>query len=383
MFPAETFLNQALDKRKSEGSLRELGVFEHLTDFCSNDYLGFARSEELKKNISEFKTNHTHLYGATGSRLLNGNTEFVESLEAEIAKFHFAEAGLIFNSGYDANLGLFSSLLQSGNVVLYDELVHASIHDGMRLGKSDRFPFKHNDLQHLEQRLKAISSKGQVFVAVESVYSMDGDMAPLTEISALCDFYQANLIVDEAHATGIFGSLGRGRVMELGLENKTFARVHTFGKALGCHGAIVLGQVSLISFLINFSRSFIYTTALPLHSLIVVKNSYDMLSCSSDKILKTSILISLYKALISDLTAGTSIESTSPIQCLILPGNRYVKSVCKAIQNAGFDVRPILSPTVKKGSERIRICIHAFNTEDEIKNLVKVIKENIKKVDPF
>jgi 8-amino-7-oxononanoate synthase len=375
MFSADAFLQKALDKRKAEDALRSLSSKQQLVDFCSNDYLGFARSEELKSRIVNFETKEETVFGSTGSRLLKGNSVFVEALESEIAAFHHAPAGLIFNSGYDANLGLFSALLQKGDTLLYDELIHASVHDGMRLGKAMCFPFKHNDVEHLEKRLAGVS--GTCYVVVESVYSMDGDFAPLKEIASLCKRYRANLMVDEAHATGVFGDKGKGRVVELGLTDLVFARVHTFGKALGCHGAIVLGSQVLRMYLINFSRSFIYTTALPVASLISVKCAYDMLSYCNHNNLITSILIDLYKSLIKEIKPLTQIESNSPIQCIIVPGNGYAKSISGGLEKEGFDVRPILSPTVKKGTERLRICLHAYNTETEVRNLVKAIKKNL------
>ncbi len=375
MSSADSFLNKSLEKRRSENAFRSLSVNNSLVDFCSNDYLGFARSEELKKRVSDFKTNEINLLGSTGSRLLKGNYEFAETLEQEIADFHEAEAGLIYNSGYDANLGLLSSVPQKGDTVIYDELVHASIHDGMRLSKADRFPFRHNDLNHLEHRLS--HSKGIVYIVVESVYSMDGDASPLTEIVVLCKRFGASLVVDEAHATGLFGEKGQGLVVELGLQKEVFARVHTFGKALGCHGAIVLGNNLLRDFLVNFSRSFIYTTALPLSSLISIKSSYDMLSCSSHTVLKTNSLVSLFKSKIQIIGTCELIPSDSAIQCLIVPGNDRVRALSAAIQNSGFDVRAILSPTISRGKERLRICIHAFNTPGEIEEMVSAIKENI------
>ena len=192
-----------------------------------------------------------------------------------LADFHKAESGLIFNSGYDANLGLFSCIAKKEDTLICDELIHASIIDGCRLSYANRFRFAHNDVEDLEDKLRR--SKGNIFVAVESVYSMDGDMAPLKEIAAVCKKYNASLIVDEAHATGLFGDQGRGLVSQHGLEQEVFARVHTFGKALGCHGAVILGSETLRNYLVNFARSFIFTTALPVHSLIAVKCAYEML----------------------------------------------------------------------------------------------------------
>lgn len=215
-----------------------------------------------------------------GSRLLSGNTAFAEELEKYIAQYHHAEAALLFNSGYNANLGLFSALGRKGDTILYDELIHASVHDGMRLSKAECKPFAHNNTVQLKQLLKETTAP--VFVAVKSVYSMDGDFAPLKEIGALCKKYNASLIVDEAHATGIFGEKGKGLVTELGLENEVFARLITYGKAMGCHGAAVVGSTLLKNYLTNFARSFIYTTAAPLTNLYAIKSAYDLLQQSEE-----------------------------------------------------------------------------------------------------
>jgi len=375
-FPVESDLIQRLKAQESSGLHRSLKTTENLIDFCSNDYLGFARSEELHREVQEYANNHG-LYqpGSTGSRLLTGNTDFAEELEAFIANYHNAEAGLIFNSGYDANIGIFSCVPQREDTVIYDEFIHASIRDGIRLGLARAFSFEHNSIEALEFKLK--KAKGQVYIAIESVYSMDGDFSPLAEIVELSEKYNAKIIVDEAHATGIVGEGGKGRVVELGLEQKIMARMHTFGKALGCHGAVVLGTAELRCYLINFSRPFIYTTALPILSLISIKKAYDILSSCDNKILKTSILIDLYKQLIDGLIPTSKIESSTPIQCLILGENERVREASKSIQNEGFDVRPILSPTVPKGLERLRICLHAFNSEEEVKGLVNSIKRVI------
>ncbi|MFH1321848.1 MAG: pyridoxal phosphate-dependent aminotransferase family protein [Bacteroidota bacterium] len=390
MFPINHHIKKSLDNRRSDGTIRNLTSRNDLIDFCSNDYLGFARSVELKEKILNYNyTEGKAITGSTGSRLLTGNSKFTEDLEAFIADYHNAEAGLIFNSGYDANIGLFSCVPLRGDTIIYDELIHASVRDGVRLSLASSFSFKHNDLSHFEDKLKL--AKGNIFVAVESVYSMDGDFSPLKEIAGLCSKYNAHLIVDEAHATGVIGNGGKGRVVELDLSSKRsydcsgeeliFARVHTFGKALGCHGAIVLGSNLLRNYLVNFSRPFIYTTALPLYSLFSIKCAYDILSESNDKILKTSNLVKLFKLKVDDILQDQSgrtkvekIESSTPIQCIIVSGNERVKKVALQIQKSGFDVRPIMSPTVLKGKERLRICLHAFNTEEEVEALADVIK---------
>jgi 8-amino-7-oxononanoate synthase len=368
--PANDRLSAYLQKRKDENALRALTVKSDLIDFSSNDYLGFSRSVELAGSIQKFiDESKTTANGSTGSRLLSGNSHFAEELEKHIASYHNAEAALIFNSGYDANVGLLSCIARKGDTVIYDELVHASMHDGIRLNHADVFKFRHNDAAHLEERLKAAA--GTVFVAVESLYSMDGDAAPLREIARLCEQYHASLIVDEAHATGVIGEKGRGQVCSLGLEEKVFARVHTFGKGLGVHGAAVLGNRILREYLINFSRAFIYTTALPFHSLAGIRCAYDLLDHSDAEMNKLHDLIKLFKARIGG--KASLMESHSPVQCVIVPGNNEVKQVSAALQEAGFDVRPILSPTVPRGVERLRICIHAFNTGQEVTDLADAI----------
>lgn len=381
----EEFLSKRLSARTEQGLLRKLSSENNRIDFSSNDYLGFARSLELKELLAAeleiLNLKQVTGSGSGGSRLLTGNSKYAEELEKFIADFHRAEAGLIFNSGYTANTGLLSSVAQKADMILYDELSHASVYDGVRLSKADSFPFRHNDASHLEDRLKflrsANPSQQEIFVVVESVYSMDGDFAPLIEIASLCEDYKAKLIVDEAHATGIFGERGEGKVVEIGLEKQVFARVHTFGKALGCHGAIVLGSEELRNYLINFSRPFIYTTALPPAVFAAIKATYNLLNSSNNNILIIRKLISLFKFKIEEFKISGFLKSASPIQSLLIPGNDKVKETASLIQKDGFDVRPILSPTVPKGKERIRVCLHAFNTEEEISALLSSVKKQV------
>ncbi|PWS29045.1 8-amino-7-oxononanoate synthase [Pedobacter yonginense] len=366
----EDFLNAKLKERADHLSLRKLSKHFPPIDFCSNDYLGFAKSEELKELISANIANlATYKNGSGGSRLLSGNTAEIEETEAFIAKFHEADSGLIFNSGYDANLGLLSCIPQRGDTIITDELIHASLIDGCRLSHATRLKFGHNDVNELEAKLKV--SKGNVFVVVESVYSMDGDLAPLKEIASLCEKYNANLIVDEAHATGIFGDLGKGLVIQNQLEGQVFARIVTFGKAMGTHGAIVLGSKSLRHYLINFARSFIYTTAAPIHNIMAVKSAYQILpKLDSNQIHQK---IQLFRRLIEENNIQ-SLPSMSAIQGIVFSSNDETKKAAAYLQGEGFDVRAILSPTVPMGKERLRICLHTFNTDEEIILLVQHLK---------
>jgi 8-amino-7-oxononanoate synthase len=368
MSSAEEFIQSKLRERREKGSLRKLSSITPPIDFCSNDYLGFARSEDLKKAIeAEVLKVVSVNNGSGGSRLLSGNTAYVEEVEAFIADFHNADSGLIFNSGYDANVGLLSCLAQRGDTFVCDELIHASLIDGVRLTHANRFTFRHNDVEQLEEKLKA--TKGVTYVIVESVYSMDGDTAPLLQISKLCETYRANLIVDEAHAVGVLGHHGIGLVQALNLEQNVFARIVTFGKAIGCHGAIVLGSQNLRQYLINFARSFIYTTAAPIHSTISIKCAYQML-IATDYTTAIQKKIAHYTTLLMQHNIKHAVASPSAIQTLICPGNTNARNSAARLQTMGFDVRAILSPTIPAGKERLRICLHIYNTDQEIENLV-------------
>ena len=366
----EKAMSAALQKREEQGSLRRLSVQKNKIDFCSNDYIGFAHSEALNKMTAQKMEQLAKLNGSGGSRLLAGNSSYAEELESRLAKIHKTQAAIIFNSGYDANVGLFSAVPARGDTILYDELVHASIHDGIRLSRAESFPFKHNDLVHLQERLQ--QAKGNIFVAVESIYSMDGDSAALNELSEICNRNRASLIVDEAHATGVFGL---GLVQQLKLHDNVFARVHTFGKAMGCHGGVIVGSSVLKQYLVNYARSFIYTTALPLHSLVAIDCAYTLLEQSKDIVAKLHDNIRYFHEQASKV-GGEWVESSSAIQSLIIAGNKNVKKVAVAIQAYNFDVRPIMSPTVPKGKERIRICLHSYNTFAQIDELLNRLKEN-------
>ena len=363
-------LQQKLSKRKKVGTYRSLQTADDKIDFWSNDYLGFARSKGLKKHIQSLTQNAN--YGATGSRLISGNPSLAEELEQKIAQYHNAETALIFNSGYDANLGLFSCIAAKEDTIFYDDLVHASIHDGLKLSRAQTVAFHHNNLQDLEQKL-AQKTTGNAFIAVESVYSMDGDIAPLNELVILAEKYGTALIVDEAHGTGIFGKNGGGLVDKLGLESRIFARVHTYGKSMGAHGAAILGSPTLRNYLMNYARSFIFTTALPSHSLLAISAGYDWLKKYPELREKLRQNIDFFIENARPIFGGRLLKSETAIQGVLVPGNKHAKRVAKAAQNAGFAVKAIVFPTVAKGEERIRICLHSFNTEEEILGVIRAL----------
>jgi 8-amino-7-oxononanoate synthase len=362
----ENFLFKKLNERKEANAFRQLKIISGKVDFCSNDYLGI-----VKNNLLENAVNNKLAQGSTGSRLLSGNYPLIEETEKLIADFHDTEAALIFNSGYDANVGLLSCVPQKDDIILYDQLSHASIRDGIRLSFAKAHSFLHNDIEDLEESLKRNSSiSNNIFVVTESIFSMDGDKAPLEKISSLCEQYNAHLIVDEAHATGVEGPRGEGLVQELNLQNRCFARVHTFGKACGAHGAVVVGSHLLKDYLINFSRPFIFSTSLPPAAVIAIKSSYEVFPALTKERSKLQDLIHLFS---SQQIKYETIKSDSPIQAIIVPGNEEVKKIAATLQTQNFDIRPILYPTVPKGKERLRIVLHAFNTKNEVATLLNVL----------
>jgi 8-amino-7-oxononanoate synthase len=367
----DDLLNRRLHASLTHGALRSLQVASPgLIDFTSNDYLGLARSEKLFQLIQDRLIERPGpINGSTGSRLLSGNSELAEQTETELTSVFNGEAALLFNSGYTANLAVLATIPQRNDTILYDELAHACMKDGARLSHARHWSFKHNDLSDLEIKLN--KATGSVFVAVESVYSMDGDLAPLQQLVELTGRYGATLMVDEAHSTGAFGPGGAGLGVALGLENKIGIRIYTFGKAMGVHGACVIGSRALREYLINYARPFIYTTALPMHSILSISSAFRFLrdNLGLQDTLKERI------ALFKQRLTGTieKVDSESAIQCIIIPGNERVKSAAAYLKNHGFDIRPILSPTVPVGRERIRICLHAFNSMQEVKQLAEVL----------
>jgi len=369
-------LKDKLAKRAAENSLRSLKSTTGLIDFTSNDYLGFADSKLLSDRAREIlKDYKLPLNGSTGSRLLRGNNPLFEHLESVIALHHDAPAALIFNSGFDANIGMLSSLPQRRDLIVFDELVHASIREGIRLSVADSVKFRHNDLSDLDSKLEKLSDRDVIYVVTESVFSMDGHSPDLKSLCELCEKYNCRLIVDEAHALGISSV---GLVSDLELQKKVFARVVTFGKALGCHGSAVLANSDVVMYLMNFTRSFIYTTAMPPHNLASVIAAYELIGSDFGKRqiekLKSNIAIIRSKY----TQAGLShrfIESESAIQSYLVKGNKAARELGASLVENGIDVRPILPPTVPEGEERLRICIHSFNTIVEIDKLISHLKD--------
>lgn len=368
------FIAAQLQLRKEQNALRSLEVNqEEQVDFCSNDYLGFAQNEHLKSAFLEKTKQANAPIGPAASRLISGHFPAHEALEKKISTSHNAEAALLFNSGYDANLGFFSCIPQKGDTIVYDQLAHASIRDGIRMSTARAYAFAHNNMEALEQKLKA--AKGNIFVAVESIYSMDGDEAPLKDIVKLCKAYNAMLIVDEAHSIGLYGENGLGLCEAQNIGSDCFARIFTYGKAMGTHGASIIGTDLLRQYLINFCRPFIYTTAMDHSSLFKIELAYDQLTSAQTERKKLKENIKCFKESLSN-SSLVLIESNSPIQCVLIPGNDTVKKTAAILKEKGFHCKAILSPTVPKGMERIRISLHAFNKISDIKRLSDCLKAN-------
>ena len=372
-----------LEQREQNNSLRKLALPNHLIDFASNDYLGFSKSEAIFNETHSYLIDNSILQnGATGSRLLSGNHSVYKEAENYIAKFHQVESALIFNSGYDANVGFFGAVPQRNDIILFDELSHASIRDGIQLSNAKSYKFQHNDFEDLERLIQNLRPKTQdlesIYIVTESVFSMDGDTPNLEELVGICNKYNCFLIVDEAHALGVFGdpevSGGEGLVQMLGLQDAVFARIVTFGKGLGCHGAAILGSQKLVDYLINFARSFIYTTGLSPHSVATILVGYQHLETEKkalQKLRENVIHFNQEKKLLG--LNPLFVKSKSAIQSAIITGNQKVKSIAHQLQEKGFDVKAILSPTVPEGQERLRFCLHSYNSKEEISEVLGLL----------
>ncbi len=268
-----------------------------------------------------------------------------------------------------ANLGLLSCVPQKDDTILMDALSHICIKEGVRLSRAKYHNFKHNDLIDLEKKLRG--AIGNKFIVVEAIYSMDGHQAPLLELVALAKKYDAYLIVDEAHSTGLYGTGGNGLCCELGIEQEVFAKIYTFGKAPGAHGAVVAGTQLLKDYLINYSRQFIYTTAMPYHSTQTIRRAVEY---RKDKDYLWNNLLEKVHLFKSEIDSRIKIlDSVHPIQGIMFSGVAETLQMANFLKAKGFDISPIGAPTVPEGQERLRICLHTFNTDEEIKMLCKEV----------
>ncbi|KAF5327681.1 hypothetical protein D9619_004659 [Psilocybe cf. subviscida] len=373
-----------------------------LIDFNSNDYLSLSNSSKLRSHLLTKLSAAPDILGSGGSRLLV-NSRAHAALEARLVDFFHGESALLFNSGFDANVGFFSCVPQPGDVVVYDEYIHASVHDGIRgsrVTRSSLLAFAHNSVADLRRVLEKSRHEhaslrmatASLFVSVESLYSMDGTFSPLREIADLLDelfpLKNAYLILDEAHSTGIYGPLGRGRVVELGLEGRVLARLHTFGKALAASGAVVITSTLIRDYMLNYARSLIYTTSLSYANIIAADCSFDMLTDGTAQHLSKHLLdLSSY---FSDTLRPLLLSRRIPPALVRLPSHlsdhssqspfppspivpvltAHPRPLSTYLLALGMNARPITWPTVPKGKDRVRVCLHAGNTRDDVDRLI-------------
>lgn len=374
----ENRIQHFLDKRISEGNLRSLKSEVAGIDFCSNDYLGLSRSAWIQQQVKEAYQNYQVLKkSATGSRLLTGNSSLFEETEEEIASFHHGETALLFNSGFDANVALVSTLARPEDIIYYDEYCHASILTGIKLSGATAIPFRHNDISHLKEVFSE-QQNGITYCIAESIYSMEGDKCPLKELVVFCEEKSIYLFLDEAHALGVVGEKGRGLAAKEGVEDKIFARVYTYGKALGAHGAAIVGSKNLRQYLINFAKPFIYSTALDVHAILSIKWGYKFLYNFDKQINRLNYLNQLFYEILTINYPSFTVFGEGPIFGILSPKNQEAKRIATSLQRDGFDIRPILYPTVPKGLERLRFILHSYNEETEIVHFLDKLKLYLK-----
>lgn len=362
-----------LESLASRERLRERRAAAGL-DFTSNDYLGLAASERLRNAVHAALERGVPV-GAGGSRLLRGNHPEHERLEAEAAAFFGTERSLLFGSGYAANVGLFATLPQRGDLVVHDEWVHASVHDGMRLGRAERVAFRHNEPEDAGRAIgewRARGGRGRPWIAVESLYSMDGDRAPLAEFGALADRCDGFLVVDEAHATGVFGPDGRGLASALEGRDNVIA-LHTGGKALGVGGAWVNAPRLLVEFLVNRARSFVFATAPPPIVAAALRESLLILRQEPQRRERLRALVAHAEARLGGLPGAA--PAGTPILPLIVGADGAAVRLARALGERGFAVRAIRPPTVPERTARLRISLTLNVTAADVDALAGALRE--------
>jgi 8-amino-7-oxononanoate synthase len=352
----------ALDELAGASRLRSLAPRQGL-DFTSNDYLGLAGSPRLAGAVTAAIARGTPV-GAGGSRLLRGNAPEHEALEARAAAFFRAERALFFGSGYAANYALLSTLPQRGDLLILDALVHASAHEGARAGRAQVTQAAHNDAGAFEEALRVWregGGRGRIWLAVESLYSMDGDRAPLADLVTVADRHDAMLLIDEAHATGIYGPDGRGLGSSLEGRDNVIA-LHTCGKALGGAGALISGPRVLCDFLVNRCRPFIYSTAPSPLMAVAALEALEILREEPDRRRRLADLVSAAGR--AALASGAAAPTGSQILPVIVGDDRLALVLAAGLQRRGFDVRAIRPPTVPVGTARLRISI-TLNVDEQ------------------
>jgi 8-amino-7-oxononanoate synthase len=361
----EDRIRRSLAGLDAQGLRRRLRPPEGI-DLCSNDYLGLAAHPLIRERMARAVLQGGA--GSTGSRLLRGEREAFQRVEQRFAKFKNAERALYFSSGYLANLGVLSTFAQAGDVIFSDALNHASLIDGARLSRARRVIYPHGDLDTLAKLLG--EEAGQKFVVTESLFSMDGDFAPLAAYAQLCRETGAALIVDEAHATGIYGERGSGCIEQLGADDGVFLSINTAGKALGVAGAFVCGPEWAIEYLVQRARPFIFSTAAPPAVAAAIDAALDVIQNEPERRERLKVLTARLRTRLG-LGAGSQIVP------LILGENERALAAAEALQKEGFDVRAIRPPTVPAGTARLRISINAGLTEHQLDRFAEVLQSAV------
>ena len=363
-----------LDSLKQQGRFRAFSLPQGI-DFTSNDYLGYGNGR-LPPIVNERSESHDSLTrSGMASRLLRGHHAIWENVETALAHWHNCESVLMMSSGYAANEGLLSTICEPADWVAYDELCHACIIDGLRLARSRRFSYRHNDLNHLEEGLRAEAARPidgrEKFIVTEALFSMDGDRAPVREIVQLGERYGAHVIFDEAHSTGCFGPGGSGCVDEAGLRDRILASIHTGGKSLGVPGAYVAGSTLLKDYLINRCRHLIFTTAMP--SLCGTWWLEMLPKVRSDQIGRLALfeLSAQFRAELQ--RRGVEALGSHYIVPIVLGDDSRAVQAARNLQRLGYDIRAIRPPSVPPGTSRLRISIHADHDASVLKDLAEVI----------
>jgi 8-amino-7-oxononanoate synthase len=361
---------RSLEERSQRRNLAEIsGV-----NFCSNDYLGLAENPVLRERVAEFVRGSGKI-GGTGSRLLSGQTEAWRELEENFAKFAGTESALYFTTGYAANLGLLPALAGKDDVIFSDERNHASLIDGMRLSGARKVIYPHLNLNALEDALRREAGYSQrKLIVTESVFSMDGDIAPLPEIVGLADKYDAGLILDEAHATAVHGPGGRGLAFEAGLPQRLLAIVHTCGKALASAGAFVCGPAVLKEHLVNHARTFIFSTALPGYIAAQIAAAMQLSEGMDREREELLVRAGMFREALRAEGFETA-ASSSQIVPVVLGSNESTLDAAEHLQREGFAVRGIRPPTVPQGSSRLRLSLTARIPRAELSRLVSSLKD--------
>ncbi len=364
-----------LARIETDGLTRKL-VAPSGVDLSSNDFLCLSKDERIKAAM--IRAVNREGVGSTGSRLLRGERDCFAAVENRFAQWKKTDRALYFNSGYQANIGVLQTFPEDGDTVFSDELNHASLIDGVRLSKAKRIVFKHRDIDRISELLRETKTGGQKFLVTESLFSMDGTIAPLREYAEICRRTKTNLIVDEAHAVGIFGAAGSGLIEESGIETDVFLSVNTAGKALGASGAFVAGDHWAIEYLINKARSFVFSTA-PLPAIAdALETSIEIVCDEKDRREKLLNLSKFFRQLLNENGVDVLPDNSQIIPVLVGDSRKAVK-IAAALQTSGFDVRAIRPPTVPENTARLRISLNIGLSEKVLREFVGELIFHLKK----